>query len=114
MVGVRGSGLGVAMSATVAPAGPVAQCNLWNQYVQPMKSYDLNLLRVLDAVLAAGSVTAAAPRLHLSVPATSHALARLRERARAVVHVGQLEPLGPGREFARLVVGGGLGHRGRA
>jgi DNA-binding transcriptional LysR family regulator len=44
-----------------------------------MKTYDLNLLRVLDAVLSAGSVTAAAQRLHLSVPATSHALARLRE-----------------------------------
>lgn len=46
-----------------------------------MKTYDLNLLRVLDAVLASGSVTAAAERLHLSVPATSHALARLREVA---------------------------------
>src|SRR5262245_65761998 len=44
-----------------------------------MKTYDLNLLRILDAVLTAGSVTAAAERLHLSVPATSHALARLRE-----------------------------------
>jgi len=44
-----------------------------------MKTYDLNLLRTLDALLAAGSVTAAAERLHLSVPATSHALARLRE-----------------------------------
>jgi DNA-binding transcriptional LysR family regulator len=44
-----------------------------------MKTYDLNLLRVLDALLAAGSVTGAAERLHLSVPATSHALARLRE-----------------------------------
>lgn len=43
-----------------------------------MKTFDLNLLRVLDAVLATGSVTAAAERLHLSVPATSHALARLR------------------------------------
>lgn len=40
---------------------------------------DLNLMRVLDAVLATGSVTAAAERLHLSVPATSHALARLRD-----------------------------------
>ncbi len=44
-----------------------------------MKRYDLNLLRTLDALLAAGSVTGAAERLHLSVPATSHALARLRE-----------------------------------
>lgn len=44
-----------------------------------MKTYDLNLLRTLDALLTAGSVTGAAERLHLSVPATSHALARLRE-----------------------------------
>jgi DNA-binding transcriptional LysR family regulator len=44
-----------------------------------MKTYDLNLLRTLDALLAAGSVTGAAELLHLSVPATSHALARLRE-----------------------------------
>ncbi|MFT3813052.1 MAG: LysR family transcriptional regulator [Acidovorax sp.] len=44
-----------------------------------MESIDLNLLRVLNAVLEAGSVTEAAERLHLSVPATSHALARLRD-----------------------------------
>ncbi|GAP38552.1 LysR family transcriptional regulator [Piscinibacter sakaiensis] len=44
-----------------------------------MESIDLNLMRVLDAVLDTGSVTAAAERLHLSVPATSHALARLRD-----------------------------------
>ncbi len=44
-----------------------------------MKTYDLNLLRVLHALLAGGSVTAAADLLHLSVPATSHALARLRD-----------------------------------
>jgi DNA-binding transcriptional LysR family regulator len=39
---------------------------------------DLNLLRVLDALLQDGSVTAAAERLHLSIPATSRALGRLR------------------------------------
>jgi len=44
-----------------------------------MKSWDLNLLRALDALLATGSVTNAAERLHLSVPATSHTLARARE-----------------------------------
>ncbi|MGL4434791.1 MAG: LysR family transcriptional regulator [Giesbergeria sp.] len=44
-----------------------------------MKSYDLNLLRALDALLATASVTAAAQRMHLSTPAMSHALARLRE-----------------------------------
>lgn len=44
-----------------------------------MKLYDLNLLVALDALLATGSVTAAAERLHLSTPAMSHALARIRE-----------------------------------
>jgi DNA-binding transcriptional LysR family regulator len=39
---------------------------------------DLNLLRVFDALLQDGSVTAAAERLHLSIPATSRALSRLR------------------------------------
>jgi DNA-binding transcriptional LysR family regulator len=39
---------------------------------------DLNLLRVLDVLLDERSVTAAAGRVHLSVPATSRALGRLR------------------------------------
>lgn len=39
---------------------------------------DLNLLRVFDAVLDTSSVSMAAERLHLSIPATSRALSRLR------------------------------------
>ncbi len=39
---------------------------------------DLNLLRVLDALLANGSVVGAAKALHLSPPAVSRSLARLR------------------------------------
>ena len=39
---------------------------------------DLNLLRVFDAVLHEGTVTAAAARLELTQPAVSNALARLR------------------------------------
>lgn len=39
---------------------------------------DLNLLRVFDALLESSSVSKAADRLHLSVPATSRALGRLR------------------------------------
>lgn len=39
---------------------------------------DLNLLRVFAAVIDTGSVSAAAARLHLSIPATSRALTRLR------------------------------------
>ncbi|MBV6703395.1 LysR family transcriptional regulator [Kitasatospora aureofaciens] len=43
-----------------------------------LSSVDLNLLVVLDALLEEGSVTRAAHRLNLSVPATSRALGRLR------------------------------------
>ncbi|TQS42497.1 LysR family transcriptional regulator [Cryptosporangium phraense] len=39
---------------------------------------DLNLLRVFDALMDTGSVAEAATRLHLSAPATSRALSRLR------------------------------------
>jgi len=44
-----------------------------------MKSFDLGLLAALDALLATGSVTRAAERLHLSTPAMSHTLARIRD-----------------------------------
>jgi DNA-binding transcriptional LysR family regulator len=40
---------------------------------------DLNLLRVLDALLDTGSVVGAAARLHLSPPAVSRSLSRLRK-----------------------------------
>ena len=40
---------------------------------------DWNLLAALDVLLAEGSVTGAAERLHLSVPATSRTLGRIRQ-----------------------------------
>jgi DNA-binding transcriptional LysR family regulator len=40
---------------------------------------DWNLLSALDVLLAEGSVTAASERLHLSVPATSRTLGRIRQ-----------------------------------
>lgn len=40
---------------------------------------DLNLLVVLDAIYTEGGITRAAEKLHLTQPAVSHALARLRE-----------------------------------
>lgn len=40
---------------------------------------DLNLLRVFDAVMAERNLTRAAQRLHMTQPAVSHALKRLRE-----------------------------------
>lgn len=44
-----------------------------------LATLDLNLLRALDALLTTRSVSRAAGELGLSQPATSHALARLRE-----------------------------------
>jgi DNA-binding transcriptional LysR family regulator len=55
----------------VKPVGDDREMNL--------ESFDLNLLRVLDALLVARSVSGAARRLDLSQPATSAALARLRQ-----------------------------------
>lgn len=43
-------------------------------------TFDLNLLVVLDALLAEASVTRASARLHMTQPATSAALARLRRQ----------------------------------
>src|SRR5471032_1270182 len=48
-------------------------------YRRNMPIPDLNLLVTLDVLLAEGSVTRAARRLHLSPSAMSRALARLRE-----------------------------------
>jgi DNA-binding transcriptional LysR family regulator len=44
-----------------------------------MQSIDFNLLLALDALLTEGSVTAAAERLNLSVPAMSRTLNRIRD-----------------------------------
>ncbi|WP_236603844.1 LysR family transcriptional regulator [Sandaracinus amylolyticus] len=69
-----------------------------------LAAIDLNLLVALDALLEERSVTRAARRLGLSQPATSHALARLRELASdpllvrsgaALVPTPRAEALGP-------------------
>jgi DNA-binding transcriptional LysR family regulator len=44
-----------------------------------LRSVDLNLLTVFEAIYELGTVSAAAERLALSQSATSHALSRLRE-----------------------------------
>jgi DNA-binding transcriptional LysR family regulator len=44
-----------------------------------MKTIDFNLLAALDALLSSSSVSVAAHRMHLSTPAMSHTLARIRD-----------------------------------
>jgi DNA-binding transcriptional LysR family regulator len=64
---------------------------------------DLNLLRVLAAIHASGSVTAAGRQLALSQPAVSHALARLREYFGDALFVRSPSGLHPTRLAARIV-----------
>lgn len=52
-------------------------------------TFDLNLLRVLAAVIEEGTVTAAAQRLQLSQPAITHGLNRLRRLTRDDIFVKQ-------------------------
>ncbi|WP_124366195.1 LysR family transcriptional regulator [Pseudomonas sp. R1-43-08] len=49
------------------------------QLMNDLRRIDLNLLVILDVLLSEQHVTRAAERLHLSQPAVSHALARLRD-----------------------------------
>ena len=67
------------------------------------RQLDLNLLRVLAAIHATGSVTAAGRQLALSQPAVSHALARLREHFGDVLYVRSPSGLHPTRLAGRIV-----------
>ena len=51
------------------------------------RTLDLNLLRVLDAVMAEGSLTRAAAMLAMTQPAVSHAMRRLREAVGAELFI---------------------------
>lgn len=64
---------------------------------------DLNLFRVFDVVFRAGSLTLAATQLHLSQPAVSNALARLRAQFDDPLFVRdgrRMAPTGRAREIA--------------
>jgi DNA-binding transcriptional LysR family regulator len=67
------------------------------------RQLDLNLLRVLAAIQATGSVTAAGRALALSQPAVSHALARLREFFGDELFVRSPTGLHPTRLAGRIV-----------
>jgi DNA-binding transcriptional LysR family regulator len=71
-----------------------------------MESRDLGLLLTLDALLQEANVTLAGRRLGLSAPATSHALARIRERLQdpILVRAGRGMVLTPRAEQLRPLV----------
>jgi len=67
-----------------------------------LRTFDLNLLKVFDTVMAEGSLTKAAEQLALSQPAVSNAMRRLREAVgdELLVRKGRgLEPTPRGQEL---------------
>lgn len=72
---------------------------------------DLNLFTVFDAIYREGGITPASKRLHLSQPAVSHALARLRELLEDPLferHGNEMIPTPKARELA-VTIGHSLG-----
>lgn len=77
--------------------------NFRQQYsLMSVDQLDLNLLRVFAGILREGSVTAAASAMHLSQPAMSNALARLRKRFDDVLFVRTPKGMEP-TPFAKLL-----------
>lgn len=70
----------------------------------PLSRVDLNLFRVMDAVYEHGGISGAARHLHLSQPAVSHALARLRRLWGDPLFVRQGNAMVP-TELTRRVIG---------
>ena len=69
-------------------------------------AFDLNLLRVFQAVYVAGNVRRAAEKLGLSQPAVSHGLTRLRLRLKDPLFIrspGGVAPTPRAHDFARAV-----------
>ena len=60
-----------------------------------LRSLDLNLLTVFEAIYEVGTVTGAADRLALSQSATNHALSRLREACKDELFVRAQQGLSP-------------------
>ena len=69
-----------------------------------MKTFDLNLLRVFDAMMSEHNMTAAGARLGLTQPAMSHALKRMREQCNDPLFVRTTGGMTP-TEYARGLAG---------
>ncbi|MDO9236987.1 MAG: LysR family transcriptional regulator [Aquabacterium sp.] len=70
----------------------------------PASRIDLNLFRVMDAVYEHGGISGAARQLHLSQPAVSHALARLRQLWGDALFVRQGNRMVPTELTRRVIV----------
>jgi len=71
-----------------------------------LSQIDLNLFTVFDAIYREGGITPASKRLHLSQPAVSHALARLRELLGDPLferHGNEMQPTPRARELASTI-----------
>lgn len=66
--------------------------------------FDLNLLKTLDAIFTEGSITRAAKTLHITQPALSHSLARLREQVGDPLFVRQGREVVPTPLARRMIV----------
>lgn len=69
---------------------------------EAFRDFDLNLLRVLDALLTEGSVTRAAAQLGLTQSAVSHALGRLRRQLDDPLFVRTAGRMAPTARAARM------------
>ena len=76
---------------------------------RPALRLDLNLFRVLDAIYTQGGISAAARALHLSQPAISHSLKRLREHFGDPLFVRHGNAMLP-TERTRRIIGGVQAH----
>jgi DNA-binding transcriptional LysR family regulator len=72
-----------------------ATSKIWRRALFNLRSLDLNLLTVFEAIYELGTVSGAADHLGLSQSATSHALSRLREVCKDDLFVRTRQGLSP-------------------
>ena len=80
-------------------------------HMNNLRAVDLNLLVILDALLSERHLSRAAERLHMSQPAVSHALARLRHLLGDPLLLrgkGGFQPMARALELARPLADAGM------
>jgi DNA-binding transcriptional LysR family regulator len=84
-----------AFHGTPCPVGSAGQLQEGGRAMFNLRSLDLNLLTVFEAIYELGTVGGAADRLALSQSATSHALSRLRDACKDELFVRTQQGLSP-------------------